>query len=217
MAVSIIIGAGLAVLAVACWHAYFSRVNQRRGRAVIQWLQGAVEGCGQVCHASWTDPSHLRVRLNLSGHAFRQPVLEVRLAPRQMPLHWALWRWRRRQETLIFQSNLSGPPSEPLEISRMRWSLLNGKIDTVTSPAPRVAISTLYICTQPAWQPQVSGSIHGVVATRDFEFLAVSFRPTTPHFSATLSLQETLCCTGRGLGIFQSLRELAQACSPSRM
>jgi len=216
MTESVIIGSGLAVLAVAFWHACFSRVNQRRGAAVIRWLRGAIAGYGEICHASWIDPSRLRIRLSLSGHAFRQPVLDVRLAPRQLPLQWALWRWRHHQETLNFQANLPGPPSESLDISRMRWSVINGSNSTVPCTAPRVAISTLYICTQPAWKPPASGSIHGVVATRDFEFLSVSFRTRSPHFSVTLSLQEALCRSG-GVDIFESLRELAQASSTSRM
>jgi hypothetical protein len=219
MTESVIIGVGLAVLAVAAWHAFFTRVNQRRGRAVVEWLHEAIAGYGQICHASWIDSSHLRLQLNLSlsGHAFRHPALEVKLAPRPMPLQWALWRWRHRQETLIFQANLSGAPNEPLEINRLRWSVFKQKGAAADWTSPRVAVSTLYICTQPAWQPQVSGNIHGVVATRDFEFLAVSFRPRTPHFSVTLSLEETLCRPGAELSIFQSLRELAQASSPSRM
>jgi len=211
-----IIGAGAAVLVVAAWHEWFVRVNRRRAVAVLRWLQSAIANYGQLCSVTWVDSARLRIRLELHGHAFRQPTLEVRLAPRHSPLRWALWRLHRRPETLIFQANLALAPVESMEISRMRWSIC-GRGRIAPGSSPRIAVSTLYISSQPAWQPQSSGSIHAVVAARDFQFLAVSFRPCHPHFSATLSLQETMRHRSCELAIFQNLRELAQSSSPSRM
>jgi hypothetical protein len=210
-----LIGVGMAVLAVTAWHEGFVRVNRRRAVAVLRWLQGAIADHGQICSVTWVDPACIRARLSLSGHAFRQSSLEVRLAPRQLPLRWALWRWHRRQETLVFRANLAGPPAECLEISRLRWSVL--KPERNARDARRFTVSTLYISSRPAKQLESSGPISAMVAARECEFLAVTFRPTQPHFSATLSLRETVDQPDAELAIFENLRELAQSCSPSRM
>jgi hypothetical protein len=209
------VGAGMAVVAITAWHEGFVRVNRRRAVAVLRWLQGAIANYGQISSVTWIGPSCVRARLNLFGCAFRQPTFEVRLAPRQMPLRWALWHWRRRQETLVFQANLAGPPAECLEISRLRWSVFGAQ--RVASNARTLTISKLYISSQPARQLHSSGPIAAVMAARDCEFLAVTFRPTAPHFSATLSLEQMLGQPHGELAVFESLRELAQSSSPSRM
>ena len=217
MVLAAIIGAGVVALLLTGWYGWFSHVNRRRAIQVLRWLQGALADYGQICSVSWSNSSSVRARLLLSGHAFRHPVLEVHLAPRQLPLQWAIWRWRRRQEPLISQANLTAPPAESLEISRMRWSVFPHGGVSVSAAAPRVTVSTLYISTREIRQSQSSNPIHGVVTTRDFEFLALSFRPTTPHFSATLPLQETMRYPCRELAFIDSLRELARSSSPSRM
>ena len=74
------------------------------------------------------------------------------LAPRQMPLRWALWGCRRRQETLTFQANLACPPSESLEIGRIRWSVRTGDGFRNPDTCPRYTVATLYISTQPTWR-----------------------------------------------------------------
>jgi hypothetical protein len=212
-----LIGAVLAVLVLAAWYWVFSRFNRRRGRRVLRWLQEAIADHGQISGVSWIDPSRIRARLCLSGCAFSQPSLEVCLAPRHMPARWALWLLRRRQETLTFQANLTCPPSETLEIGRTRWYGINRRALRPSGAWSTHTVATLFISTQPAWEPWLSGRINGVVATRNFDFLAVSFRPRPPHFSVTLSLQETLRHPSGELAILDSLRELAEGSPTSRM
>jgi hypothetical protein len=214
---SALIGACLGMVFFVLWYGWFVRFNRRRGLRVLRWLQGAVAAHGQISGVAWITPSHFRARLSLSGYAFRQPFLDIRLTPRQMPVQWALWGWRCRQETLTFQANLTCPPGDSLEIGRIRWTGLTRRWTQVTGGWPQCTVATLFISTQPAWQPQLSGRINGVVATRNFEFLAVSFRPRPPHFSVTFSLQETLRHPSGELAIFDSLRELAEGSPTSRM
>jgi hypothetical protein len=214
---SAIIGAALGVVFFALWHILFVRLNRRRGLRVLSWLQGAIAAHGQITGVAWISPSRFRARLSLSGGAFRQPLLEVRLAPCQTPVRWALWLFRHRQETLTFQANLLCPPGESLEIGRTRWCGLNQRWTQDCAGWSRHPVATLFISTQPAWEPQISDRINGVAATRDFEYLAVSFRTRQPHFSVTFSLQETLRHPSGELAIFDSLRELAEGSPTSRM
>jgi hypothetical protein len=213
-----LIGAVVGVASFALWYILFVRFNHNRGLRVLHWLQDAIAEHGQVTGVAWMGPSHFRARLNLSGSAFHQPFFDVRLAPRHIPVRWALWSFSHRQETITFQANLSCPPSEGLEIGRTRWFGLNRRTNQgFPHGSTRRTIATLYISTQPAWEPQLSSRIHGVVATRDFDFLSVSFRTRPPHFSVSVSLQETLRHRSGELAIFENLRELAEGSPTSRM
>jgi hypothetical protein len=212
-----LIGLAVGAAVFALWYLLFLRFNHRRGLRVLRWLQDAVADHGQITGVSWPSPAHFRARLSLPGSAFHQPFFDVRLAPRHIPVRWALWSCRRRQETITFQANLACPPGECLEIGRTRWCGPNRQRSQQSALWPRHTIATLYISTQPSWEPQLSGRIHGVAATRDFDFLSVSFRTRPPHFSVTVSLQETLRHPSGELAIFESLRELAEGSPTSTM
>lgn len=214
-----LIGLVVAAAVFALWYLLFLRFNHRRGLRVLRWLQGAISDHGQITGVSWIGPSHFRARLSLPGSAFHQPFFDVRLAPRHIPVRWALWCCRRCQETITFQANLSSPPGECLEIGRTRWFGLNRQARQESASAlwPRQTIATLYISTQPSWEPQLSGRINGVVATRDFDFLSVSFRTRPPHFSVSVSLRETLRHPSGELAILECLRELAEGSPTSTM
>jgi hypothetical protein len=217
MVQSALIGISLAVLIVAVWHWWFLRLNRRRALRVVRWLEGAIAAHGQIGGIEWITPSQFRARLQLFGCGFRQPSLVARLAPRQMPLNWALWRWRCRQETLIFEANLTCPPHLSVEIGRTRWTGLTRRWMRTPGDWPTLSFSSLFISTQPEWEPEISRRMTAVASARELEFLAVSFRPRPPHFSVTFSLAETLKHPGGELEIFDSLRELAESSSTSRL
>lgn len=214
---SALISIGVAILIAVAWHGWFLRSNRLRGLRVLRWLEGPLAAHGQISAVEWTDPSRFRARLRLSGCAFRQPSLEVRLAPRQAPLKWALWGMRRRQETLTFEANLSCPPRLSVEIGRTRCTGLTRRWMQNTGDWPTHTVATLFISNQPEWEPEISGRMSSVVSTREFEFLEVSFKPRPPQFSATFSLQETLQHPQNDLAIFDCLRELAEGSPTSRM
>jgi hypothetical protein len=180
-------------------------------------MEAAIAAHGQISAVDWISPSHFRARLRLSGSAFRQSSLEARLAPREMPVRWAIWRWHRRQETLTFEANLNCPPRHCVEIGRTRWTGLTRRWARNTEGWPTQTVASMFISTQPQWEPEISNRMTTVVSTREFEFLGVSFRPRAPHFSVTFSLQETMNHPTGDLAIFDSLRELAEGSPTSRM
>jgi hypothetical protein len=214
---SILISISVAVLIVAAWHRWFLRFNRRCALRVLRWLEEALAKHGHISSVDWIDPARFRARLLLSGCAFRQPSVEVCLAPRHTPLKWALWRWRHRRETLTFESNLSCAPRYSMEIGRTRCSGLTRRWIQNTGSWPTHIVATLFISNQPEWEPEVAGRMTSVVSTREFEFLEVSFRPRPPQFSVTFSLDETLRHPSGELAIFDCLRELAEGSPTSRM
>jgi hypothetical protein len=214
---SALIAAGLATLAFAAWHWSFLRFNRRRAARILSWLEAAIAPNGKVSAIEWLSSSHFRARLQLSGYAFRQPCLVAHLAPREMPVRWAMWRWRHRQETLTFEANLTCPPQRSIEIGRTRWTGLTRRWTRNTGTWATQPLASLFISTLPEWEPEIAGRMTGVVSSRDLEFLAVSFRPRPPQFSVTFSLQETVTRAGAELAIIESLRELSESSPTSRM
>ncbi len=215
---SALITASVGILGVfLAWYGLFLRYNRRRALRVLRWLEGALAARGRISRVEWISPSHFRARLQLPGDAFRQPSLDARLAPREMPARWAVWRWRRRQETLTFEADLSCPPQRSVEIGRTRWTGLTRRWTRVSGTWPTHSLATLFISTQPEWELEIAGRMNCVVSNHKLEFLTVSFRPRSPQFSVTFSLQETLKRSSAELAIFDSLRELAEGPSTSRL
>jgi hypothetical protein len=213
----IFIVAIVGVVVFAIWYGAFMRINRVRGLRILRWLKKAIAAHGKISGVTWISPSHFLARLDLSCHAFQQPFIEVRLAPRQEPFGWGMWRFRHHQETLTFLANLTHPLGESLQIGRTRWNgCAPGWTNKRAHAWPTCSVATLFISTQPAWTPQISACMENVVSTREFEFLAVTFHPRAPHFSATFSLKETLRHPSSEFPIIESLREIAEG-SRTRM
>jgi hypothetical protein len=207
----------LGILIVAAWYVAFRGFNRRLARRVLQWLEGAVVAHGEISNVEWLTPSHFRARLRLPGCGFQHPSLEARLAPREKPWKWALWKWRGRKETFVFEANLACPPHHSLEVGRTRYTGLTRRWMRNTQDWPTYPLASLFISTQPEWEPEISSRMTTVVAEREFEFITVSFRPRAPHFSVTFALSELVEHSGGELEIFDSLRELAESSPTSRM
>lgn len=104
-----------------------------------------------------------------------------------------------------------------MEIGRTHWTGLTRRWMRIDGGWPTQSLSTLFISTQPEWEPEISGRISTAVAVRELEFQTVTFRPGAPHFSVTFSLCESLAHPERELTIFDSLRELAEGSPTSRL
>jgi len=213
----LLISVSFAILIAVAWYWAFVYFNRRRAQRVLHWLEGAVLAHGEVSEVKWITPSHFRARLRLPGCGFRQPLLDARLAPREMPVKWAIWRWRGLQETLTFEANLTSPPRHALDIARSRYTGLARRWTRNTGDWPTHPVASIFISTQTDWAPEISSRMATVVSARELDFHAVSFRPREPHFSVTLSLHDTLEHPGEELTIFDSLRELAEGSPTSRM
>jgi hypothetical protein len=217
MLISVLVSISVSALLVIAWYGVFLHLNRRRASRVLRWVEGAFAAHGQIGEVEWLNPSHFRARLRLSGSAFRQPSLDARMAPREMPLRWALWRWRRRQETLTFEANLSCPPRYSMEIGRTRHAGLTRRWMRIDGDWPTAPVASLFISTQPEWEPEISNRMSAVLAARELDVLGIAFRPRAPHFSVTLSLSDSLKNPGGELTVFASLRELAQGSPTSRL
>jgi len=215
----ILIDVAVALALLSLWYAWFVHYNRRRASNVLQWVQAACLGKGSVVDLRWqASSSRLKATLNLSSRWFEDGRLTIRLLPRPLPVQWALSRWRQQQETLTFEANMGFPPGFHLDIIRHRWSGHSGakssveKISkgtrawTITRPGPVV------LTTKEDWPVELSPVVNALASWRDKDFVGVRFNSTSPHFTATVALenlsnQET---TAALLGLF---RELAASSS----
>jgi hypothetical protein len=108
------------VVLVLAWYFGFLRYNRRKALQILNWIERAFHGHGQVAGVRWESTCRFRVQLRLSSSIFRQASLAIQLLPRELPFSWLSSRLRRQHETLTFQADLDCPPSFNLEVHNHR-------------------------------------------------------------------------------------------------
>ncbi len=198
------------------WYAWFVRYNRRRAGTVLKWVQAACLGKGRVVDMRWQASScRMKATLRLSSRWFEDARITIRLLPRPLPVQWALSRWRQQQETLTFEADMGFPPGFQLDVIRHRWSGHSGagaKISkatrewTITRPGPVI------LTTKEDWPVELSPVVSALAAWRDKDFVGVRFNPTSPHFTATVAL-ENLPDQKAASALLGLFRELAASSS----
>jgi len=228
--IDVIVAGTLLVL----WYAWFIRYNRRRAADVLQWVQAACLGKGRVADLRWqASSSRLNATLHLSSRWFEDAHLTIRLLPRPLPVQWAMSRWRQQQETLTFEANMGFPPGFHLDVIRHRWSGRTGPRDsgvkdpvskdrslkdpgskessrtrawTITRPGPVI------LTTKEDWPVELSPVVNALASWRDKDFVGVRFNSTSPHFTATVAL-ENLSDQKAAAALLGLFRELAASSS----
>jgi hypothetical protein len=203
---------------VVVWYLFFLRYNRRQADHVVEWIQAALAGKGQVVVVRWLGPSIFHVALRLGTSLFRHPALMVRLIPREMPLKWLRQWWHREPATITFEADLDIPPGFNLQVHQHRWS---GRTSKRFSSDPEhwefEQMTPLILTSRRSWQREVTAMMNALLSCREREVLTLGFRPTSPHFSATIPLQCISPESRAGSNVFDTLRELAAGASASRL
>jgi hypothetical protein len=201
------------VLLVALWYFCFARYNRRKGAAVLRWVQVACAGKGRIVECRWLGSSLLLASLHLPSRWFDDAKLTVRLLPRPLPLQWLMGRWRKQKETLTFEADLGCAPGFRLDVFHHRWCGHNNKVVgsksrtwTVARPGPVV------LTTREKWAQELTPVVNALMSSREKNFLNVRFHPDSPHFSATVDL-ENLSDQHSAEGLLSVLLELADGAS----
>jgi hypothetical protein len=216
------------------WYAWFIHYNRRRAADVLQWVQAACLGKGRVADLRWqASSSRLKATLHLSSRWFEDAHLTIRLLPRPLPVQWAMSRWRQQQETLTFEADMGFPPGFHLDVIRHRWSGRTGARDsgakgrglkdagskdagskestrtrswTISRPGPVI------LTTKEDWPVELSPVVNALASWRDKNFVGVRFNSTSPHFTATVAL-ENLSDQKAAAALLGLFRELAASSS----
>ncbi len=212
MAIDAIAGVAIVVL----WYLWFRRHNRRKSIHVLQRIKTAFAGHAQIIGVRWAGASRFSVRLKVLSTLFQHASVLVELYPRELPLNWLWSRLRKRKETLTFEADLECPPAFNLEVHNHRWC---GRTRTFPKDHRRIAVDTcgpFVLTTRNDWQREITTMMTALVASRDCDFLTVSFRRTSPHFTATVPLDSLSPESQCEAEIFNVLRELASCASASR-
>ena len=220
----ILINVGAALALSLIWYAWFVRYNRRRAGNVLQSVQAACLGKGRIADLRWqASSSRIRATLHLSSRWFEDARLTIRLLPRPLPVQWALSRWRQQQETLTFEADMGFPPGFHLDVIRHRWSGRSGTITsgskasgskasartrawTISRPGPVI------LTTKENWPVELNPVVNALASWRDKDFVGVRFNSTSPHFTATVAL-ENLSDQKAASALLGLFRELAASSS----
>jgi len=216
------------VLFFVLWYAWFVRYNRRRASNVLEWVQSACLGKGRVADLRWqASSSRLKATLHLSSRWFQDASLTIRLLPRPLPLQWVVGRWRQQQETLTFEADMGFPPGFHLDVIRHRWSgragaKSPGAKDAQSKKSPRNSTRArtwtvarpgpVILTTKEDWPVELSAVVNALAAWRDKDFVGVRFNPASPHFTATVAL-ENLSDQKSAAALLGLFRELAASSS----
>ena len=209
----ILIVAVVAGVLAIFWYAWFTRCNRRRGAAVLDWVQAACLGHGRIVHPRWqASSSLLKATLSLSSRWFEDARLTIRLLPRPIPVQWVLSRYRKQEETLTFEANMGFPPGFHLNVIRHRWSGHTGSKSARTRTWNIHRASPVVLTTKEDWPMELSPVVNALTSWRDKDFVSVRFNPTSPHFVATVAL-ENLSNQQAAAALLGLFRELAASSS----
>ena len=212
--IDVVVAGTFFVLFFVLWYAWFVRYNRRRATNVLQWVQAACLGKGRVADLRWqASSSRLKATLHLSSRWFEDARLTIRLLPRPLPAQWALSRWRQQQETLTFEADMGFPPGFHLDVIRHRWSgQTSASGSTRTRPWTITRPGPVILTTKEDWPVELSPVVNALASWRDKNFVGVRFNSTSPHFTATVAL-ENLSDQKSAAALLGLFRELAASSS----
>lgn len=210
---SVVVGLGIVFL----WYGLFMHWNRRRAHRLLVRITSAFDGQGHFNSVLWLTSSQFQVQLQLGNCGFIQPTVTVRMIPREMPLGWMMSQIKKRRETLTFEADLLCPPGFNLEVQNQHWRSETRKRRLRKKSVVRLKhVGPFILTSRSDWQRDITSMMHALSASRDCDLLSVSFRRSSPHFSATIPL-DTIAGQGRSpVKIFDALRELASGASAAR-
>ncbi len=207
----------LALLLLALWYVHFVRQNRQRSLEALRWVETALAGHGRVVGVHWMAPSRLHAQLRLPPSVFQHASVMVQVEPREAPLTWLWTRVRRQPEIVTFEADLEIPPEFNLELQNQRWCGRTRRALPANAGAWETHhVAPFMITTRREWQREGSGMMDALVASRERDFLSISYRKESPHFVATLPISALAPQTSTCAGLFDVLRELAGGASASR-
>ena len=113
----------IAAVALVAWFAAGTSWNVRRGRLLMQWMQGGLPVLGQRTTMRWLGSSAIEMVIRDGKAPFASATLVVFLEPRDVPWMWALSRGRGRRDTLIIRGVLRRVPEVEFEaLDAASWS-----------------------------------------------------------------------------------------------
>jgi hypothetical protein len=213
-----LLGVYFAAAALLCgvWYWLSRRHNRRKAVQVLRWIEAALAGQGHVIGMRWLARSRFKVPLRLTSGVFRRAWIMVEFSPCEMPIHWVWSKLTSKQDLITFQADLDWPPPFSLDVHNFRWFARSSRKASPTSCNWTFEQrGPFIISTRMDWQKEITSAMTSLAGTSNREFLNISFRRKSPHFSVTMPLEAiSPTCPTRSC-IFDTVREVAASSSAS--
>ena len=113
----------VAAVATVAWFAAGTIWNIRRGRLLMQWMQGGLPALGERTTVRWLGSSAVEMVIRQGKAPFASLTLVIFLEARDTPWMWALGRAGGRRDTLIIRGVLRRLPEVEFEaLDAGSWS-----------------------------------------------------------------------------------------------
>ncbi|HYX52114.1 MAG TPA: hypothetical protein VE783_01600 [Candidatus Limnocylindrales bacterium] len=206
LAFYLVLAAGLCAL----WYWLWMRHRQRRAGEIARWIQSAISGQGCVLGIRWLSAATFRVPLRLTRSPFHNASVKIEMAPHGLPVRWLMSKFRKEQETLIFQADLDLPPSFALHLQNFRWFARSSRKPVREDQNWQIhRADPIIISTRLDWQREVSDVMVSLAESEPQDFLRIDFQRRSPHFSVKLPLEAIAPGAPGRSYVLDSMKELA--------
>jgi hypothetical protein len=193
------------------WYLYAVRAHRKRAVQVLHWIENALDGHGHVTGIQWISPSEFAVPVKFVSRLFHNASVLVRFQPFEEPLRWAWQRWKQdTKECITFRADLDCVPLFSMQMQNLRWFARSRKKLSPGSGKWTFEVAQPFLMTtRMDWQKEITSAFNSVLSCEQKEFLELSFRRQSPHFTATVPLETIAPSCGAEANMFHALREIA--------
>ncbi len=196
---------GVAVMAVT--HYWLQRRLQQRALRALRWIENSLGTYGHVSGMRWLNATEFEVPLKVVHPIFNRTLIQVSLQP------FTPFR-KAAPETITFHADLDLTPTFSMTFENLRWFARTQKDLSPEAPGWHVMNCTpVVLTTRLDWERDVTNAIYTVLHTERRENVDVTFRRSSPNFTATLPLAALSPDLPEPLAFLDLMREMAEGVS----
>lgn len=195
-----------AAAAMFAAHWLLQRRLQTRALRALRWIENSLGPNGHVSGMRWLSSTEFEVPIKVVHAIFQRPRVEVRLQP-------AFGAFRKAEpESFTFLSDLDCTPAFQMGFENLRWFARTDKKLPADAPGWQVSNCVpVVLTTRLDWSKDVTTAVYSVLQSERKELVNVTFRQTSPHFSATFPLDSISSEQAEPLEFLDVVREMAEA------
>ena len=214
---ALVLAAAFAILLGAYAGAYLwnKRRLQTKATETLRRLEEALAGRGHVINCRWIGTTHLEAALRFASSSFRRATIRVEFAGLLPSFSHLYKKDEQDRERLVFSSDLESAPRFRLTVLKNRWTAQSGKIECQDSTRWEYEpVMPVIYTTSADWSPELAATVITARANQQQDLQDVRFRKSSPHLSASLSL-DVFFDGDNHMQFFTALSDLATEASTS--
>ncbi|HUR36962.1 MAG TPA: hypothetical protein VM009_04035 [Terriglobales bacterium] len=189
-------------------HFWLRRDLHQRALRALRAIENSLGTAGHVSGMRWLSDSRFEVPLRVVHPIFQRVRIEVALCPVMLPFR------TKPAEVMTFHADLDHAPGFSMNFENLRWFARTDKHLSSESPGWQVVTAApIVLTTRTDWERDVTNAIYTVLHTEQREHLNVTFRRTSPNFSATFPLSALSTDDSQPFDFLTVLREMAEGVS----